>query len=153
VIDWIEATAGVAVAHGPAPSADPIVTVRRDLGYTQIQVNDPGSDAHRFSVTTQPAHATAGVHSDGLVLVCPDEAAIGDDQLTVTISDARNAGRSLPLTIKIRVEDGAAATPCTPRDVEPEAAGCCDAGGRAPSPGGAIPLATFVLALVLRRRR
>jgi endonuclease G len=150
VIDWIEAMAGVAVTHGPEPTADPIVTVRRATGSTQIQVNDPASNAHRFAVTTQPAHGIAGVDGDGLVLVCPDEAALGDDQLTVTISDSRNAIRALPLTIKIHVDDGAAAIACTARDVEPEAGGCCDTSGHS---GCGFPLAALVLTRVLRRRR
>jgi uncharacterized protein (TIGR03382 family) len=59
----------------------------------------------------------------------------------------------MPLTIQIHVEDGAAAIACTRQDVEPEDGGCCDTSGRAQSSGGAIPLATLVLALVLRRRR
>ena len=149
VVDWIEQVAGVPVARGPEPSADPIVAVRGDGGDTIIDVNDPRSGAHRFEITAPPAHGMARVHGDGTVRVCTDPAAPDDDQLTVTITDTQHAGRAVPITIKIQITDGTAAPSCDLGALD--TGGCCDSGGH--RSGGAIPLAIGVLAVVLRRRR
>jgi len=149
VVDWIEQVAGVAVARGPEPDADPIVAVRGDGGDTRIAVNDPRSDAHRFEITVPPAHGAARVRGDGTVRVCTDPDAPDDDALTVTITDTRHADRALPITIQIQISDGTAAASC---DLDAlDAGGCCDSGGR--HSGCAIPLAIGVLAVILRRRR
>jgi secreted trypsin-like serine protease len=149
VIDWIEATANVKLARGPEPQADLIAAVPGGGGDTTIHVNDPRSDAHRFAITTPPAHGTAKVRGDGAVRVCVDAAADpGDDELTVTITDTRHAGRAVPITIKVEIENGADPPTC---DFDAfDTGGCCNSGGGA---GGAIPLTIGVLALVRRRRR
>jgi Trypsin len=149
VIAWIEQQAGGEVARGPEPEADPIVTVHGDGGDTRIRVNDPKSDAHRFEITTPPAHGIAKVRGDGAVRVCTDPAADpGDDELTVTIIDTQHDGRALPITIPIQIQDGTPGVAC---DLDAfSTGGCCDSGGR---PGGAIPLTIGVLALLRRRRR
>jgi V8-like Glu-specific endopeptidase len=149
VIAWIEGKAGGKVARGPEPEADPIVAGRGEGGDTRISVNDPKSDAHRFEITTPPAHGMAKVRSDGAVRVCPDPAAApGDDELTVTITDTTHEGRALPITIPIQIRAGTPERACDLDDFS--TGGCCDSGGR---PGGAIPLTIGVLALLLRRRR
>lgn len=149
ILDWIEMTAGVRVQRVSGPTADPITAVHGDAGETRIDVNDPGSDEHRFEITAPPLHGMARVRSDGAVRVCTDpDAVASDDQITITITDAKHAGRALPLTIPIHIEDGKAAVTC---DVNAfSEGGCCAVGGQ---PGGAIPLALGVLALVRRRRR
>jgi uncharacterized protein (TIGR03382 family) len=149
VLDWIEAEAGVRVTRGPEPEADPITAVRGGGGDTAIHVNDPASDAHRFEITAPPAHGTANLRGDGTVRVCTDPAAPpGDDELTVLVTDTRHAGRALPVTIKVQIQDGTAPPTCDLAAFS--SGGGCDAGGRA---GGAIPLTIGVLALVRRRRR
>ncbi|HZJ64576.1 MAG TPA: trypsin-like serine protease [Kofleriaceae bacterium] len=149
IIDWLETTAGVPVTRGPEPDADPIVAVRGDGGDTRIHVNDPASNAHSFAITTPPAHGMAKVRSDGAVRVCVNsDAAPGDDELTVTITDTKHAGRALPITIKVRIDDGTPGPPC---DLDAfDSGGCCDSRGHS---DGALPLAIGVLALVIRRRR
>jgi endonuclease G len=149
LVDWIEATAGVKVQHGPEPAAGVITAVHGGGGDTAIHVNDPGSDAHSFAITTPPAHGTAKLRGDGAVRVCTDPAADpGDDALTVMITDTRHAGRALPITIKIEIQGGTAPASC---DLDAfDTGGCCDTGG---GTGGAIPLAIGVLGLVRRRRR
>jgi len=151
IIDWIEATAGVPVARGPAPAADPIVAVRGDSGDTMIHANDPRSSVHRFAITAPPAHGAAKVRSDGTVRVCTDPVATAsDDQLTVTVTDILHAGRAVAVTIPIQIEDGTPpAVACNLDNFANE--GCCDSGGQ--GAGGAIPLTIGVLALVMRRRR
>jgi len=115
-------------------------------------VNDPSSDAHRFEVTTPPAHAMTNIRaSDGAVRVCIDPAApASDDQMTVMVTDTRHTGRALSVVIPIHIQDGTPAAMCDLDAFPPESGGCCDAGGH---PGGALPLAIGVLALVRRRRR
>jgi hypothetical protein len=150
IVDWIEAAAGVAIARGPEPRAEPIVTAIGDGGETRIAVNDPRGESHRFELVTPPARGTARVRGDGAVRVCVDPAAApGDDELTVAITDARRAERALSLAIKIQIADGTA--PAAPCDLDAfETGGCCDSGGGS---AGALPLAIGVLALVRRRRR
>jgi len=150
VIDWIEMKAGGKITHGPEPTADPIAAVHGDGDDTRISVNDPKSSSHSFEITTPPAHGMAKVRSDGAVRVCVDpDAAPGDDEVTVTITDTKHDGRALPITIPIRIQDGTApAMPCNLDDFS--TGGCCDSGGHS---GGAIPLTISVLALLLRRRR
>jgi endonuclease G len=156
IVDWIEAAAGVAVARGPEPSADPITAIHGDGGETAIDANDPAAARHTFAVTTPPTHGAAEVRSDGVVRVCTDAAAApGDDQLTVTITDASHPARAVVLTIPIHIEDGAPAQTCNPgafdtAELDASGGGCCDAGR---APGGALPLAIGVLALITRRRR
>jgi hypothetical protein len=92
----------------------------------------------------------AKVRDDGAVRVCTDATATGDDSLVVTITDTKHAGRALPLTIPIHLDDGTASAGCDVDAFETtDSGGCCDSGGH---PGGAIPLAIGVLGLVLRRR-
>jgi endonuclease G len=150
VAAWIERAAGVSIARAPGPEADPLVAVHGDGDDTRIAVHDPESDAHRFEIVAPPAHGTAKVRSDGAVRVCVDPAApAGDDAVTVLITDTRHDGRALPITIPIRIEDGAAPPSC---DLDAfSSGGCCDSGGG--GSGGAIPLAIGVLAIVLGRRR
>lgn len=150
VVDWIEATAGVAVARGPEPGAGPIVAVPGEGGDTRISVNDPRSNAHRFEITTPPAQGIAKVRGDGAVRMCVDPAAApGDDELTVTITDTQHDGRALALAIPVHIQDGTPGAACD-IDAFAEQGGCCDSGGGS---GGAIPLTIVVLALVMRRRR
>jgi secreted trypsin-like serine protease len=148
IIDWLETTAGVPVTRGPEPEADAIVAVRGDGGDTKIDVNDPASNSHSFAITAPPAHGTAKVRSDGAVRVCVNpDASAGDDELTVTITDAKRPSRAIAVAIKVHIEDGSPGPPCDLDDFA--SGGCCDSRGR---DGGVIPLAIGV-ALLIRRRR
>jgi hypothetical protein len=61
IVDWIEQQAGVSVARGPEPSADPLTIAAGDGGETVIDPNDPRSGDHGFSIATPPAHGQAKV--------------------------------------------------------------------------------------------
>lgn len=152
IVDWIEQQAGVPVARGPEPAADPIMAVHGDAGETTITANDPKSEAHTYAITTPPAHGTAKVRDDGRVRVCTDPtAAAGSDAVTVTVTDADHADRAVAMTIPITIADGTAPASC---DVDAfsdgDGGGCCEASGGG---AGSIPLALGVLALVIRSRR
>jgi len=150
LVAWIEQVSGVPVTHGPEPTADAIHAVPGGGGDSKIAVNDPRSKSHRLEITTPPAHAQAKVRGDGALRVCADgDAPLGDDAVTVTISDTKHAGRALTITVPITIDAGAATEPCDLDDFASDG-GCCDAGGAS---GGALPLAIAVLSLVRRRRR
>lgn len=149
VIDWIEASAGVPVARGPAPAAGAITAIRGHGGETSIAVHDPKSKRHRFTISAPPSRGAAAVRGDGRVRVCADpEAAPGDDALTVTVADRADPARRLDVTIPVVIQDGA--PPVEPCSLEGFEGGCCDSrrGAR-----GSLPLALGVLVVLRRRRR
>ncbi len=149
VLDWIEASAGVAVARGPEPTAAPITAIRGHGGETSIAANDPRSKKHAFEIAAQPSRGAAAVRGDGRVRVCTDPAAPpGADSVTVTVTDRADASRKVDLRIPVLVEEGDPAADCSVDDFE-DGGGCCDSGRSA---RGALPLGLGVL-LVLRRRR
>ncbi len=150
LVAWIEDVAGVRVARGPEPEADPIRLVAGGGGDTRIAIHDPRSKDHSLEITTPPRSGVANLRADGAVRVCADPAATpGRDALTVTITDTNHAGRALTLEIPILIEAGSSDGPCDVNDFA-ETGGCCDSGGAS---GGALPLTLGVLALVGRRRR
>jgi secreted trypsin-like serine protease len=149
VVDWIEEVAGVPVARGPEPTADPIAGVRGTGVETVITPNDPVDTKHSYEITTPPGHARAAVRSDGTVRACLDEGVAGKDKLVVTVSDKNNPDRKVAMTIPITIEDGDPGSDCDPNAFGGDSGGCCDSGR---SSGGSIPL-TLVVLLVLRRRR
>jgi hypothetical protein len=151
LVAWIEGVAGVPIARGPEPEADPIRLVPGGGGDSRIDVHDPRSNDHRLEITTPPRHGTANVRSDGAVRVCADpDAPPGSDALTVTITDTEHANRALTIAIPIEIDAGTAAGPCDVNEF-PSSGGCCDSGGS--GSGAALPLTLGVLALVGRRRR
>jgi len=150
IVDWIEQQAGVAVARGPEPTADPIMVVRGNGAETVIAANDPKTGDHAFAIATPPAHGTAKVRDDGRVRVCADPAATGMDAVTVTITDANDSQRALALTIPIAIEDGTPAATCDPGAFSVDEGGCCDSGHGAA--GTSIPLGIAVAAILRRRR-
>jgi endonuclease G len=150
VIDWIEQSAGVAIARVPGPTAGRITAVRGHGAETSIAVNDPRTKKHRFKIAAAPSRGTAKVRGDGRVRVCIDPAAEpGEDVVTVTVSDQANADRALDVQIPVSIEDGEPGIECSVSDFE-DSGGCCD-GGRGAR--GQVPLALGVGLVLLRRRR
>jgi endonuclease G len=151
VANWIEQVAGTAVERGPEPGVDAIHVIRGHGAEASIAANDPKTKGHRFKVAAQPARGVAKARSDGRVRVCADpEAELGEDAVTVTISDRGDDGRKLDVQIPVVVEDGdPPLEPCSVDDFE-YGIGCCD-GGRGAR--GSLPLALGVAALLRRSRR
>ena len=149
IVDWIEQQAGVPVARGPEPSADPIAAVRGDGGETFITANDPKSMNHTYAITTPPAHGTAAVRGDGRVRVCTDPVAAGSDAVGVTITDAGDPTRAIELAIPITIEDGTPGSSCDVDAFSVGGGGCCDAGG---DPRGTLVLAVIVAIGPIRLR-
>lgn len=151
VVAWIEEQAGVRVARGPEPTAEPISAGPGSAGETRIVPHDPRSDRHRFEIKQPPARGAAAVRDDGQVRVCTSPEATGDDVVIVSVTDDTNPARTLDVAVRITVT-GEPGEAC---DVEAfgegiEGGGCCDAGRSAK---GSIPLALGVLVALRRRRR
>lgn len=148
VVDWIEAAAGVPVARGPSPAADPIAVVRGHGAETQIVANDPTTKSHDFAIATAPMHGAAKVRGDGRLRVCADPSFVGEDSVVVKVTDEHDSARSLEVRIPIAATDGTPADSCDVDDFE--GGGCCDSGGRA---GSSALVGLGLLMLVTRRRR
>jgi uncharacterized protein (TIGR03382 family) len=147
IVDYIETMTGVQVEHGPMPAAAAVAAVTGGLGTTQIETNDPKTGEHHFEVATAPQHGKLAVDSSGAVRFCASSTT-GSDSATITVADAHDATRTLPVTIAIDVTAGAGSGTCDVDDFP--SAGCCDASG-GPSGGSAV-LALVVGASLVRRR-
>ncbi len=148
VIAWIEKEAGVPVMKGPEPTFGELSSVRGGAAETTIEANDPKSDSHTFSVTKQPMYGSAKVLDDGRVRVCTNPDVAGTDSLIVTITDTKDASRSIFITMPLTIMDGTPQS-CSLDDFE-EDGGCCSTSRSAT---GSIPLGLALLALLRRKRR
>lgn len=152
VIDWIEDVAEVKVSRGPEPSAEAMVAVRGNAAETTIEPNDPKTNDHTFTITTPPGYGMAVVREDGRVRVCTNDDVAGDDTMVITVTDKANPERSVAVKLPITIEDGEPGADCDPNAFEDESSeggGCCDSGHGS---AGMVPLAAFVLVMLLRRR-
>lgn len=147
IVDWIEQQTGVPVGRGPEPSAPAIEAVSGGGGETDITVNDPVSDDHRFAIPGQPAGGAAAVNDDGEVKYCANPGFTGTDTVGVEITDASDPDRKVIVEIPVAVMAG---TP--PDDCSIDFGGGCCSAGTPLSAGGAAP-AIVVGAVLLRRRR
>lgn len=147
VVAWLEKESGVPIARGPEPTYGELTAVRGGAAETTIEANDPKSDSHTFAIKTQPAYGTAKVLDDGRIRVCTNNDVAGLDQVTVSITDANDASRSIFFTMPITIEDGTPES-CSLDDFDD--GGCCSASHSAT---GSIPLALAMLGILRRRRR
>ncbi len=146
IVDWIEEQTGVPVARGPEPSAPAIEAVQGGGGETDITVNDPVSDDHRFAVQDQPASGAAAVNGDGEVKYCANADFTGADRVAVEITDASDPDRKVIVEIPVAVMAGTPDDECSLEF----GGGCCSAGTPLTA-GGAAP--AIVVGVVLLRRR
>jgi uncharacterized protein (TIGR03382 family) len=148
IVDWIEDQAGVPVARGPEPSAPPIETTPGTKGETEIEVNDPKTEDHTFTIPNPPANGIAAVNDDGEVHYCPSAGYVGPDTVAVEIADQADPGRKLVVEIPVVVANGEASDDeCS---VEFDGGGCCSA-GTSLDLGSVLPV--LVVGGVLMRRR
>ena len=146
IVDYIEMVTGATLAHGPMPTAPAIAAVTGGLGTTTITTNDPSASDHHFAITTPPAGGKAAVSEQGDVRFCAGTAT-GSDAVTISVTDANNSTRTVPVTIPIDVTTGAGSGAC---DVDGfPSGGCCDVGG---NPSGSAVLVLVVGLLLVRRR-
>ncbi|HSD89998.1 MAG TPA: trypsin-like serine protease [Kofleriaceae bacterium] len=149
IVDWITQQTSAEIAVAPGPTAELVTTVRGDAGESQITHHDPKSDKHTYAVTTQPQYGKAAVSASGVFRVCANKDVVGGDTAVVTVTDQSDPTRKADVKIAIKITDGDPPSDCDPTDFG-DTGGCCDARR---SSGGSIPLALFVGALLLRRRR
>ncbi|MGE0398847.1 MAG: trypsin-like serine protease [Kofleriaceae bacterium] len=146
VVDWIEEQAGVPVGRGPEPMFGELSAVRGGAAETTIDANDPKSDRHTFAIKTQPMFGSAKVLDDGRIRVCTNADVAGNDRVSVTITDANDASRSIFITMPITIRDGDPES-CSLDDFDD--GGCCSTSHSAT---GSIPLGLALLALLRRKR-
>jgi secreted trypsin-like serine protease len=149
VVDWIEQSAGGPVARGPEPALEAPLTAPRNGGVVAtIAADDPQTSSHRFAIATQPAHGTAAVHDDGVIHVCiAADAPAGSDAVTVNITDAADATRTIAAVFPIAIDD-AAGSGCEVSAFDGATGGGCAASG-----GASVGVAVVVGGWLARRRR
>jgi secreted trypsin-like serine protease len=147
IIAWIEKEAGVPVGKGPEPTFGELSSVRGGAAETTIHANDPKSDNHAYAITTAPMYGSAKVLNDGRIRVCTNPDVAGADSVTVSITDADDASRSIFVTLPITIRDGEPES-CDLDDFEE--GGCCSTSRGAT---GSLPLGLAVLLLLRRGRR
>src|SRR5690606_33946680 len=107
--------------------------------------------AHTFAITTGPAHGEAVGNAQGRVRVCTAPGYVGDDEVTVRITDSADASRAPDVTIAVEAHAGDGPAACSLEFEDDGGGGCCGAGSRSPS--GTAALLALVGLVTLRRRR
>ncbi len=80
----------------------PTITVNGRQVTMQINVTDVDvGDTHRFDITTPPQHGNANVSATGLVSYTADSGYLGDDSLTVTVTDSAGAAVQVSASFSI----------------------------------------------------
>ncbi len=150
IIDWIEDESGVDIPEpecnsAPEPTAEALVIAEDRDGVTQVLPNDPDdAQQHTFVVAAPPAHGEAIVAADGTLTVTPARDFVGDDAVTVTVTDNGDPSLSADLVVPVRVlthKDYKAETGLSPG---------CGCAGVGVSPGWLAAVAGLAL---MRRRR
>jgi len=149
VLDWVEAETGRDLPgpdcglprnRPPEPSADPLRLGQGETASAWVDPNDPDAgDDHTWEVTVPPVHGTAEMLVAGEVRYTADTDYVGEDRLTVLVTDDGQPPLSAAVdvvvdVIPVRLEQG----PC----------GC---GGSTAPVGGLLPL--WLVTLAVRRRR
>jgi len=88
--------------YPPQPSATPIDTVMNKQGVTRVVPMDPNFyDAHTFEVTEPPVHGAVTLLTTGIVLYMPGTDYMGEDSLTVTVTDLAGATGSVTIPVSV----------------------------------------------------
>ena len=111
IVDWIEATSGVALSHPdcvgwnapPAPTADGIVVYAGDTATSVVLANDPDLDqAHSYALSSPPVGA-ASVDASGVVTYTAPVGYVGADNFVVTVTDDGAPVREATVTLTVDV--------------------------------------------------
>ena len=114
--DWIEAETGrtlerpacVGRNRTPSLSSGEIELVRGGTGGAVIEVRDPdGDQTHRFEIVGPPEHGFALTDPDGAVYYVAPDVFVGDDAVTVEVTDDGEPPLSAEITIPIRITPAA----------------------------------------------
>jgi uncharacterized protein (TIGR03382 family) len=135
IVEWIEDESGVQITDGPMPA---LSLVARDglSAVGAVTANDPfGVRPHQYVLTTPPAHGTAVVRDEGMIVYTPDDGFEGADPFTVTVTDTSRPDRVVTFTVDARAEGSG---------------GFCSTAGS--GAGALVPALAALLALRRRRR-
>ena len=92
--------------NNPPEVTIPTITVNGRQVSMQINVTDPDvGDTHTFTISTPPQHGTATISTSGLVNYTADSGYLGDDSLTVTVTDS--AGASVQVSASFSITENA----------------------------------------------
>ncbi len=90
----------------PSPAANSIETFKNTPGSTTLDPMDPDmGDSHEFAITGEPANGSATVSADGVVTYEPDTDYVGEDSLTVEVTD--DSGATAAVEVSVTVENRA----------------------------------------------
>jgi endonuclease G len=143
VMDWIEQQSGVTLPRGPSPSADTLEAQTGRPATEMIVTNDPHTDAtHTFAITTMPMHGGAMVDASGAITYTSMPGYLGADSVAVSVTDAKDPTRTLPVTVAIDV---------TP-DMGGGGGGGCGCTSSRPTASGLAPLGAIAFVMLRRRR-
>ena len=88
----------------PLPTAPDITDTSNTAATSQIAANDPDAGQnYTYTVTTGPQHGTATVNGTGLLSYKADSGYVGNDSVTVEVSDDGSPSKSGTVTIAITV--------------------------------------------------
>lgn len=111
LMDWMEAKTGrtfdrPACNAAPEPSADPIFVGTNDVGSTTVDANDPDPEnTHDYVIVEGPEHGSAEIDEDGNVTYEPDFGFVGEDRITVAVTDDGSPYEaSGPITSEIDID-------------------------------------------------
>ena len=114
-MEWIEAETGRTLPRPecdgrnriPSPTAEPIEVVRGATGGARIDPHDPDDRQHHtFAIVEPPAHGLAQVDPDGAVYYLAPDVFVGDDAVTIEVTDDGEPPLSARVEIPIRVTLG-----------------------------------------------
>ncbi|MFC6376750.1 Ig-like domain-containing protein, partial [Tatumella terrea] len=99
---------GAESGHSSAPltaTAQPLSTNKGTAVGGKITVQDPDTDAIRYTLDIKPSHGTVELHNDGSYTFTPASGFSGQDSFTVLVRDAN--GATVPVNIPVTVNVGA----------------------------------------------
>lgn len=91
----------------PDPTANRIETFKNTPASTTVDAGDSDSSEHEFAVSAAPGHGTAAINASGTLEYTPDTDFVGQDTLTVTVTD--DSGESGEVQVAIEVTNRAPA--------------------------------------------
>lgn len=129
--------------HAPSATVERLSVVSGREGSVGLSVVDvDADDRHRFEVTAPPGHGEASVDVDGTVHYRPRQGFVGEDALTVRVTDDGVPALGAEVRVAVFVEEGVQ-----------EMAGDWLPGCSASGAGAAAWLAVALLGVARRRRR
>lgn len=86
----------------PAPRGGAILTSKNMVGHVKVTPNDPNlNDTFTFSISQEPTHGQASVTSTGVVAYTPAQDYVGEDALSVLVTDQTGLSGAATVTVTV----------------------------------------------------